>query len=177
MRAVPSPDAPGPDGEDPDRSGWACYAGNEESPEAALDLPDLDALLAETLAANDDLAVAAGEGGERFYHSPPLMSRTYAAILAGRSSPCRLMADEVRRNSAEYPRPVPLDLFEYPPFDLAPETIEACLKALADDPACADISFTTTSAGTVYLFSTRSMDRAYAAFLAERADVGLASNP
>lgn len=144
-----------------------------ETPEAE----DLDALLAEALAQDGGLAEIRGEEGQAHYHAPALLSRTYAAILAGKSAPCRLMADVVRRNSADYPRPVPLDLFEYPPFDMGPEEIQACLRTLAASPDHGDISFTTTSAGTVYLFSTLHLDRRYAGFLAERVDVGLPDSP
>jgi hypothetical protein len=35
----------------------------------------------------------------------------------------------------------------------------------------------TTSTGAVYLFSSRHLERPYAAFLAERADTGLLLNP
>jgi hypothetical protein len=139
--------------------------------------PDMDALLAETLAANADLAALTSISGEILYHAPPLLSRTYAGILDSKSSPVRLIAEEVRKNSAEYPRPLPLELFEQSPFDLIPEQIEASLKTMAADPEFDDISFITTSTGAVYLFSSRHLERPYAVFLAERADTGLLLNP
>ena len=137
----------------------------------------MEALLAETLAANEDLAALTSISGEILYHAPSLLSRTYAAILDRKTSPVLLIAEEVRRNSAEYPRPVPLELFEQSPFDLIPEQIEASLKTMAASPEFDDISFTTTSTGAVYLFSSRHLERPYAAFLAERADTGLLLNP
>ena len=143
----------------------------------ATDTPDVEALLAETLATHQDLAALTSITGETLYHAPSLLSRTYASILARKGSPVVLIAEEVRRNSAEYPRPVPLDLFEQPPFDLTPEQIEAGLKTMAASPEFEDISYTSTSTGAVYLFSTRHLERPYAAFLAERADVGLLLNP
>jgi len=141
------------------------------------DIPDVEPLLAETLATHQDLAAMASISGQTLYHSPSLLSRTYASILDRKGSPVVLMAEEVRRNSSEYPRPVPLDLFEHPPFDLTPEQIDSSLKTIAENPEFQDISYTTTSTGAVYLFSTRYLERLYAAFLAERADVGLLLNP
>lgn len=139
--------------------------------------PEMEALLAQTLAANQDLASLTGITGEIFYHAPSLLSRSYACILNRKSSPILLIAEEVRRNSAEYPRPLPLELFEQSPFDLTPEQIEVSLKAMAGSPEFEDICFTTTSTGAVYLFSSRHLERPYAAFLAERADTWLMLNP
>jgi hypothetical protein len=48
---------------------------------------------------------------------------------------------------------------------------------MAEDADFGDISFVESSEGTVYLYSTRHLDRDYAAFLAERLDVDLAMNP
>jgi len=48
---------------------------------------------------------------------------------------------------------------------------------MAAGPEFDDISFITTSTGAVYLFSSRHLERPYAAFLAERADTGLLLNP
>lgn len=96
-------------------------------------VPDMEALLSEALATNADLAALTSISGEMLYHAPPLLSRTYAGILDCKSSPVRLIAEEVRKNSAEYPRPLPLELFEQSPFDLIPEQIEAGLKTLAAD--------------------------------------------
>jgi hypothetical protein len=137
----------------------------------------MEALLAETLAIHQDLAVLASISGKTLYHTPSLLSRTYAAILDAKDSPVVLMAEEIRRNSAEYPRPLPLDLFEESPFDLSPEQIEASLKTMAASPEFQDISYLTTSTGAVYLFSRRYLEQAYAAVLAERADIGLLLNP
>jgi hypothetical protein len=139
--------------------------------------PDMEALMAETLAAHRDLAALESISGRTLYHAPALLSVTYASILDRKNSPVLLIAEEIRRNSAEYPRPLPLEIFEESPFDLTPGQIEESLKAMAANPEFEDITFTTTSTGAVYLFSTRHLDRRYAAFLAERADVGLPQNP
>ncbi len=139
--------------------------------------PDMEALLASTLATRQELAALTSITGETRDHSPDLLSRTYASILDRKSSPVVLIAEEVRRCSAEYPLPIPPDLFEVSPFDLTPEQIEAALKCMAKSSEFQDISFTTTSTGAVYLFSTRHLERPYAAFLAERADTGIPLNP
>jgi hypothetical protein len=141
------------------------------------DTPPLEALLTETLATHADLAALMSISGRTLYHAPALLSRTYAAILDRKGSPLALLAEEIRRNSAEYPRPVPVDLFEESPFDLTPEQIEASLRSMAASPEFQDITYTTTSTGAIYLFSTRHLDRTYASFLAERADIGLLMNP
>jgi hypothetical protein len=141
------------------------------------DVPDIEALMARTLAVHQDLAALESISGQTLYHAPALLSRTYASILDRKGSPVILIAEEVRKNSADYPRPLPLEIFEGPPFDLTPGQIEDSLKTMAGSPQFQDITFTTTSTGAVYLFSSRYLERPYAAFLAERADVGLASNP
>lgn len=133
---------------------------------------ELEALLADTLSCNPDLAVFKGISGNTLYHAPAILSRTYASIQDRKSSPVMLIAEEVRFNSAEYPRPLPLALFLEPPFELTPEQIKASLKAMASDACFQDIAYTTTSTGAVFLFSTRYLERSYAEFLAERADVG-----
>lgn len=138
---------------------------------------DMEALMAETLAVHQDLAALESISGKTLYHVPALLSRTYASILDRKGSPVILIAEEIRKNSAEYPRPLPLEIFEGPPFDLTPEQIEDSLKTMAASPEFQDVTFTTTSTGAVYLFSSRYLERHYAAFLAERADVGLALNP
>ena len=143
----------------------------------ALPLEALEEEIAASLAGDPDLAVVHGPDGGEFYRCASLMSATYAGILAGKRAPCLLMAETVRKNSKEYPRPVALDIFEYPPFDLEPDCIRNCLQRMAEDADFADISFVESSVGTVYLYSTRHLDRGHAAFLAERLDVDLALNP
>jgi len=123
-----------------------------------------------------DIAAFVSLSGRTVYHDPALLSRTYARILDRKGNPAVLLAEEVRSNSREYPRPVPVELFEAPPFDLSPETIEATLRALAADPAFRDITFTTTALGAVYLFSSRYLERRYATFLAEQ-DESFAMDP
>lgn len=148
------------------------------APDAPLPpLAKLEEEIACALAEDPDLAVVRGLGGEDFYRCVSLMSATYAEILAGKHAPCLLIAETVRKNSKEYPRPIALDIFEGPPFDLDPEKIQACLRHMAADADFGDISFVESSEGTVYLYSKRYLDHDYAAFLAQRLDVDLALNP
>lgn len=138
---------------------------------------NLDSLMVQTLDCHSDLAALKSIGGQTLYHDMILLSRTYAAILDRKGSPMILIAEEVRKNSAEYPRTLPVDLFEGPPFDLRVEEIEVGLKSMAANPEYQDIAMTVTSTGSVHLFSSRYLERSYAAFLAERADTGLLLNP
>ncbi len=89
----------------------------------------------------------------------------------------RLIAQIVRESSAIYPRPVPLDMFRHSPFDLTPDEIQACLARMASQGEYGDIQQTTTSIGTVFLYSALHLDPDYASMLAEWADVGQANNP
>lgn len=136
-----------------------------------------DALLAQALAMENGLAVVVDSNGNELYHCTKEMSSTYAAILAGKSDPAGLLAQTVRENSRQYPRPIPLDMFEYPPFNFTPEVLQACLNQLAESPANADIRFVESSVGTIYLYSETYLERDHAVFLADRADTGLMLNP
>ena len=140
--------------------------------------PEADPCLRVAAVVSGLLGVASFESlsGCTLYHDPALLSRTYARILDHKDAPELLLAAEIRSNSRDYPRPVPVELFEKPPFDLAPETIAAALKALSCGQEFQDITSLTTAAGAVYLFSTLYLKRGYAVFLAEQ-EASLASNP
>jgi len=127
-------------------------------------------LLPGLLEAHPALAVLESRTGRTLHHAPELLSCTYARILDRKGSPLLLMAEEIRANSRDYPRPVPAELFEGPPFDLTPEDITQALTAMAASPEYRDICFATTDAGAVYLFSTRHLERGYAVFLAQRTE-------
>jgi hypothetical protein len=142
-------------------------------PEAdALTDDALDALLA----AHPGLARFHSLEGHTLYHAPSLLSRTYARILDRKGSPSLLMAEEIRVNSHDYPRPVPVELFETEPFNLGREAIKAALTEFDTAPEFADISLVETANGATFLFSERFLPRAYAQFLADQAD-SLALNP
>lgn len=122
------------------------------------------------LGTHQGIASFASLSGETLYHDPEVLSATYARIVDRKAAPLALMAEEVRLNSRDYPRPVPVELFEAPPFDLSPEEIRQALQGMAGSAEYEDITFTATSTGAVYLFSLLHLKRGYAEFLAERAE-------
>lgn len=142
----------------------------------SMDRQELENLLGGILAGHPGLAAFESLTGQTVHHAPDLLSRTYARILDRKGSPLTLMAEEIRANSRDYPRPVPVELFEAQPFDLTPENIGRSLQAMAASPDYQDITFTTTSTGAVFLFSTLHLERGYAEFLAQRAE-SLIQNP
>lgn len=135
-----------------------------------MGLEEARALLPGLLAAHPALAVLESRTGRTLYHAPELLSHTYARILDRKDSPLLLVAEEIRANSRDYPRPVPVELFEGPPFNLAPEDIASILEAMAASPEHQDIRSVATDAGAVFLYSTRHLEHGYAAFLAQRTE-------
>lgn len=135
-------------------------------------------VLREVVPENPDLIEIVGQNGIFHYYSTLSMSETYARILLCISEdPMRLIAEVVRDNSRLYPRPISIDGFSEPPFDLTRESILKCLEAMGEDTEYRDISKTTTSIGRTFLYSNRHLDPDYAAMLAEWSDVGQADNP
>lgn len=133
--------------------------------------------LNEAIQKNSDLRVIYDANQHAFYHSIDFLSHAYARILALKDTPTMMMADTIRDNSARYPRPVPLDLFEQAPFDLSPKTIEVLLQEMQGEYQYRDIAATTSSQGTVYLYSSDFLRHDYATHLAEWEDVGYLYNP
>ena len=88
-------------------------------PASGEQLQEFEAVLREAIKANEDLKeVSDGKEGCRYY-STQNMAEPYARILSRKGeNPMLLMAETIRENSQRYPRPVPLELFEGPPFDL-----------------------------------------------------------
>jgi hypothetical protein len=145
---------------------------------ASGELQEFEAVLKGALKANEDLKeVSDGKEGSRFY-STQNMSEPYARILSRKGkNPTLLMAETIRENSQRYPRPVALELFEGPPFDLTPDEILACLKEMAGSEEYQDIAQTTSSIGRVFLFSKLHLEPDYASMLAEWIDVGQSKSP
>ena len=135
------------------------------------------ALLAELLAENDEVAVFTAWDNKEYYHYKPQMSSLYARILSTANNKMVQVASVVRESSRDYPRPVALEIFEYPPFLFEADALQQCLRDMDENPEYADIKFTESSVGTVYLYSTRYLDEDYAAFLAENEDVGAIASP
>ena len=135
-------------------------------------------LLDETIKTHDDLKEISGAKKIPQYYSVLKMAESYAQILARKGGhPTLLIAEVIRENSQKYPRPVPLELFEGPPFDLTPDEILSCLKEMVGSKDYQDIAQTTSSIGTVFLFSRQYLEPDYASMLAEWIDVGQAKSP
>jgi hypothetical protein len=135
-------------------------------------------IFGEAIKRNEDLKEKKGKDGLSRYYSSLAMSEAYATLLTRKEEDLRLMMAEItRENSAIYPRPVPLDIFMGSPFDLTQEEILECLKKMGQEAGYQDIAQTTTSIGTIFLYSNQHLDPGYAAMLAEWLDVGQANNP
>ncbi len=134
--------------------------------------------LAKTLQEHDDLHELPADDGVRYYYSSEEMTQSYASTLLQKlGDPARLIAEVIRENSASYPKPVPLDMFTHSPFDLTREQVLDCLERMAGQQEYRDIASTTTSASTIYLYSTLHLEPDHASMLAEWFDVGQLENP
>jgi hypothetical protein len=137
-----------------------------------------EAILKKTMEENGDLKELPDKDGLPRYYSSQCMSETYVRILLRKEeNPLMLIAEIVRENSASYPRPTSLDTFKNSPFELTQEEILSCLQTMSDQKDYQDITQTTTSAGTVFLYSNIHLDPGYASMLAEWLDVGQFNNP
>ena len=127
---------------------------------------------------NEDIQELTAQDGSRRYYSSLFLTKAYAMILLQKEGDLlRLIAETVRENSAVYPRPVPLDIFRQPPFDLTPQEILKDLERMGVEEEYRDILPTTTSASRVFLYSTLYMEPEHASMLAEWLDVGQFNNP
>lgn len=109
---------------------------------------------------------------KRYYHFEPLLSSSYARLLAAQNNPYELMLDTVRECSRLYPRPIGIFSFEFAPFNLDPQVIQDALDRFGKDENAKDIRVSVTSAGSVYLYSSKYLEDDYADFLAEEMDSG-----
>jgi len=145
------------------------------SPDAA---EEVSSLLKKALAENEDLHELAAPDGSRDYYSSEFMTEAYARILSlKRGGPRQLIAEIVRQNSAFYPRPVPIDTFTHPPFNLTTQDVLKELEEMRAEEGYRDIVSTTTSSPRVFLYSTLHLEPDHAAMLAEWLDVGQFENP
>jgi hypothetical protein len=142
----------------------------------AADKSNFEGVLRQIVVENEDIKEISGKNRIPHYYSSLSLSETYAGILV-RKEENSLIAEIVRENSVIYPRPVPLKIFRDPPFDLTEEDISECLEKMGKQGEYQDIARTTTSIGTVFLYSNRHLDPVYASTLAERFDVGEVNNP
>jgi hypothetical protein len=134
--------------------------------------------LKNALGANEDLHELAAGSGPPYFYSSLFMTGAYAQILLQkRGDPLRLIAQTVRQNSSDYNRPVPLDLFTLPPFDLTRQEVLNDLERMEALEEFCDIAMTMTSASSVFLYSTLYLEPGHASMLAEWIDVGQFDNP
>jgi hypothetical protein len=135
-------------------------------------------ILEETLNRYEDLEKFPDKGeGPRFYSSQ-FMTESYTRILLQKETDLLLLiAEVVRENSAVYPRPIPLDLFGDSPFNLTQGQLQGYLEQMAKEEGYKDIKQTTTSTGSVFLYSALHLEPDYASMLAEWFDVGQFNNP
>ncbi len=143
---------------------------------AADQRSNFEGVLRQVVIENEDIREISGRNRIPHYYSSLSLSETYAGILV-RKKENSLIAEIVRENSAIYPRPVPLNIFREPPFDLTEEEILDCLEKMGKQGEYQDIAQTTTSIGTVFLYSNQHLDPVYASTLAEWFDVGQVNNP
>jgi len=143
-----------------------------------LQAEGFDSLLKIVLDANEDIHELAAGNNSRHFYSSLFLTGAYAAILLQKQGdPLRLIAQTVRQNSADYTRPVPLDLFTHPPFDLTRQEVLNDLEHMAALEEFRDIARTTTSASSVFFYSTLYLEPGHASMLAEWFDVGQFDNP
>lgn len=137
-----------------------------------------EGILTEAVDGNEDLRELANRDGSRHFYSSLFMTESYARILHQRqSNHLQLIAETIRQNSAVYPRPVPLDMFTQPPFELTLEEVSSDLEQMAAQEEYGDIRRTTTSASREFVYSTLHLEPEHASMLAEWLDVGQLDNP
>ncbi len=119
-----------------------------------------------------------GQDANTYVYSEDHMTEAYAAAaaLALEGDDGAAIAEIVRRDSATYPRPTPLDVFGAPPFLLSPGAVQAAIDAFALDARYADLEMVQASDGTRFLFSTRHLTAAHARSLADWFAVGQFEN-
>ena len=146
--------------------------------QAADPAEEVGDILKKVVDGSEDLHELASQDGSRRYYSSPFMTQAYAMILLQKQGdPLRLIAEIVRQNSEVYPRPVSLDVFTQPPFDLTRQEVLNDLERMAAEEEYRDIVSTTTSASRVFLYSTLHLESQHASMLAEWLDVGQFNNP
>jgi aldehyde:ferredoxin oxidoreductase len=88
-----------------------------------------------------------------------------------------IIAHTVRYESATYPRPTRLETFCEAPFSIRREEVEHAVASMRRDPRFADIRAVRASDGSVFLFSSSTMEEAHARSLAEWQAVGQHEHP
>ena len=151
----------------------------EEHPAPDMNISDevVTEFLARLVFDNKDLHTLSGTGVQ-WYYSSSSMTEAYAKVLLQTlEGPLGLIAETVRHNSRIYQRPIPIEIFEKTPFNLACRRVFDCLKTMAATEGYEDIATTETSISGTYLYSTTYLDMEHAVMLAEWFDVDQSENP
>jgi len=128
--------------------------------------------------AKSDIRALESKDGTKLYFSSRRMTDNYATmLLQKRDNEFQLIADVVRQNSKDYPRPVPLDMFCERPFEFSNQTIMEALAKMSANRSYRDIVSMTTSTSRIFLYSSRHLEHDHASMLAEWFDVGRHNNP
>ena len=155
-----------------------AVAPNEAALEQHVQEDAVRELLGRIREEDGDIREILGRTGVPHYYSTMFMTETYAGILLKKEEdPSRLIAEIVRENAAQYPRPTSIDFLGSSPFEMSQEQITACLEAMAAEREYGDIERLSTSVGTLFLYSTLYLEPAHASMLAEWIDVGQFENP
>ncbi len=153
------------------------YLEEQLAPDTDMNGEAAAALLSRLVLENEDLHVLGGAGVQWYYSSHSMTGAYAKVLLQAQEGPVKLIAETVRHNSGACQRPIPIGLFENPPFNLACRQVLDCLSLMAATEGYGDIATTTTSTSGVYLYSTAYLDTGHAVMLAEWFDVGQADNP
>jgi hypothetical protein len=151
----------------------------EEHPEPDTNISGegVTELLTRLVFDNKDLHALSG-AGVQWYYSSRSMTEAYAKVLLQTlEGPVGLVAETVRHNSRIYQRPIPIEIFEETPFNLACRQVFDCLTTMAATEGYEDIATTETSISGIYLYSTTYLETEHAVMLAEWFDVGQSENP
>lgn len=139
---------------------------------------ELEILLKKTIDENEDIRELVAGNGFRYYFSMRFMTEAYASILLKKQGDSlRLIADIVRQNTADYLRPVPLDMFMQSPFNFTYDEILEMVERMEDIKEFHDIRRTATSSFREFLYSADIMESMHASMLAQWFDVGQLENP
>ncbi|MBF0120437.1 MAG: hypothetical protein HQK79_16500 [Desulfobacterales bacterium] len=138
----------------------------------------IKAMLDEVISSNEDITVLYDSIYCRYYYSALTMTEAYARLLLlKKENSLHLMASIIRENSAKYPRPIPITVFQNFPFELRQDDILLCINKMIELQEYEDIEQVTTSIGNLFFYSKRYLDFDYAMMLAEWEDVGCIENP
>lgn len=98
--------------------------------------------------------------GVAYLHAEYILSVPFAKLLLRKQAndPKYLIAEVVRENSEQWPRPVAASFFsDTELFNMTADEVGEAIKAMMADAAYADIKSVTTSNGAIYLYSDRFM--------------------